>query len=281
MAVVELRPAGDFPLESLTSAFNSGYAGYTIPVNIDENQLRHHITAYDIDLDASRVAITQGEITGFVLLGLRQQRGWIGGLGVHPDYRRRGTGRLLMQAAIGSAASNNVMQLYLEVISDNTAAYNLYQSLGFTDLRRLLVLESNPDQPQAHPSTQSVVSASVTDALPCFHTFHRAATPWQRSYETLARLEERAAQSWLLMSNNEIQAYVIGLAGETYIQFFDMACAPGHADDLHYLVSAIHHERPTAKARFVNLGEDEPAWPVLEKLGYHIILSQHEMVRVI
>ena len=53
---------------------------------------------FDFDLDASRVALRDGRQIGLVNLGVRGPDGWIGGMGVVPDERRRGVGEQLMRA---------------------------------------------------------------------------------------------------------------------------------------------------------------------------------------
>jgi ribosomal protein S18 acetylase RimI-like enzyme len=62
-------------------------------------------------------------------------RGWAGltAIGVHPDYRRRGFGRLVSTALAGAAAEHVADGLYLQVEDDNDAAHALYLGIGFTD----------------------------------------------------------------------------------------------------------------------------------------------------
>lgn len=58
-------------------------------------------------------------------------RGWlIANVAVHPDYRRQGIARALMQAALRVAFQHGRWAA-LQVEADNTAAIALYESLGF------------------------------------------------------------------------------------------------------------------------------------------------------
>lgn len=51
---------------------------------------------------------------------------------VHPDYRRRGIARTLMEAIIDLVKARNGRVIVLQVVKDNTAAVRLYDSLNFT-----------------------------------------------------------------------------------------------------------------------------------------------------
>jgi [ribosomal protein S18]-alanine N-acetyltransferase len=53
-------------------------------------------------------------------------------LAVHPDTRRSGTGRALVQRVLDDAAAHHAVSVSLEVRHDNEAAAALYRSLGFT-----------------------------------------------------------------------------------------------------------------------------------------------------
>jgi ribosomal-protein-alanine N-acetyltransferase len=50
----------------------------------------------------------------------------------HPDARRQGLGRAVVEALLAKAASLDLAFVYLEVRPSNAAAIALYQSLGFT-----------------------------------------------------------------------------------------------------------------------------------------------------
>src|SRR5687768_15628820 len=88
------------PLDVLTSAFNRGYEGYVIPIQLNESQLRGHITQNDIDLGTSRVAFDGDTPVGIAFMGRRGTTAWIGGIGISPEYRGQGVGRQLMLEVI-------------------------------------------------------------------------------------------------------------------------------------------------------------------------------------
>ena len=53
------------------------------------------------------------------------------GMGLLPDWRGRGLGRRLMQAALAQATAIGLERVQLEVYADNAAAIALYEKLGF------------------------------------------------------------------------------------------------------------------------------------------------------
>jgi len=268
-----LRPASAVPFDELVKAFNDGYAGYHFPVQVDALELRHHIERHSIDLNASRVAIWQGIISGVALLGIRNQRGWIGGLGVHPDYRRRGAARTLMQNIIAHGRKIGLSTIQLEVIVGNTAAYNLYRALGFTDRRLLLVLERQP-APMPPGQQPDIQDLPPQDIRQLHSAFHRRPVLWQRDIRSL----DSSAQTWAVIENTGPAAYVLGYAVGKTLHILDLACAPERETALQNLIIHLHNSNPDATGRLVNLGEDEPAAPILASLGWREIVSQYEMV---
>jgi ribosomal-protein-alanine N-acetyltransferase len=80
-------------------------------------------------------AVEDGRIVGFVI-GDRRRRegmGWIASIGVHPEWRRRGVARLLLNAC---EASLEMPRVRLTLRVSNLPALHLYQSSGYIDADR-------------------------------------------------------------------------------------------------------------------------------------------------
>ena len=54
-------------------------------------------------------------------------------IAVHPEHRRRGVGRLLMETLMKEAVILKMERMTLEVRVSNKAAISLYKSLGFEE----------------------------------------------------------------------------------------------------------------------------------------------------
>jgi GNAT superfamily N-acetyltransferase len=60
----------------------------------------------------------------------------IANVAVHPDYRRRGIGRALTQAALEQIERRGHAETWLQVDEENPAAVNLYRGMGFSERMR-------------------------------------------------------------------------------------------------------------------------------------------------
>jgi ribosomal-protein-alanine N-acetyltransferase len=98
---------------------------------------------HELKLPFSRLHLARGRngngrLLGYVCWWVIGDEVHILNLAVHPDARRGGTGRALVEHVVEDATANGAASVTLEVRHDNAAALGLYRSLGFseTGLRR-------------------------------------------------------------------------------------------------------------------------------------------------
>ena len=82
---------------------------------------------------------------GFVLVRDLGDECEILSLGVTPRWRRRGTARTLLAAAIAETRRRHLSSLVLEVATDNDPANTLYTALGFVPVGRRQRYYRRPD----------------------------------------------------------------------------------------------------------------------------------------
>ena len=78
------------------------------------------------------VAASGGEIAGLIGMQAVCGEGYIHNVAVHPDFRRRGIGRALVEALLTHARAAGIRRIALDVRASNAAARALYEGCGFT-----------------------------------------------------------------------------------------------------------------------------------------------------
>lgn len=76
------------------------------------------------------VAEDKGKIVGYIIYSVSDDKGMIVSIGVLPDYRRRGTGQMLLEYVL-NLLRRKVRSIELQVSLSNSAAIRLYQKNGF------------------------------------------------------------------------------------------------------------------------------------------------------
>ena len=73
-----------------------------------------------------------GQLIASVMVGYEGHRGWVNYLAVHPDHRRQGLGRLLMDVAERRLRDLGCAELNLQVRASNETATEFYRQIGYT-----------------------------------------------------------------------------------------------------------------------------------------------------
>lgn len=254
---VEIDSASSLDQAQRAELFNSAYEGYLLPFRIDEQQLAGMDAAFDIDVDASRIASRDGELVGLGNLGVRGEDAWIGGVGVVPAARRSGVGEALMHALHEQAGDRGVRNVWLEVIFENSSASALYEQLGYRAVRDVEVWSLPAED---GPATAREVP--VDEAHARLRELRTGREPWQRADKTVANY-------------NDTHGLETDAGTAVYRQFGDHVQLLQIAGEPEALLSAL---RRLGRVSVVNLPEDDAASSVLRALGGNVVVRQHEML---
>ncbi len=259
---IELRPASSFDLGELARLFTAAYEEYVVPFQVSGEQLRFMVDTFDLDLDASRVALKGGVPVALGNLGVRGDQGWIGGIGVVPSARRQGIARTIMNTVHDVARAQGVLEVWLEVMEQNEAAYRLYEQLGYRVAREveLGLYDGEPD------GVGSAREAPFDEAHALVRELRRERDAWQRADETLAHYTDLRG----LVADGG--AAVFRLASEGRALLLQLA---GDEHAARELLTAMRTHGPVA---IFNVPVGDPALAALHALGGRVTLRQREMV---
>ncbi|HHY83013.1 MAG TPA: ribosomal protein S18-alanine N-acetyltransferase [Clostridiales bacterium] len=102
--------------------FSLPWSNESFRIEVEQNKCARYYVARD-----------DSRIIGYGGMWLVLDEAHITNIAVHPDYRRRGIGRRIMQTLINEAVRLGKTRMTLEVRVSNTPAINLYKSLGFEE----------------------------------------------------------------------------------------------------------------------------------------------------
>jgi hypothetical protein len=239
-------------------------------------RLREYVETYDVDLDASAVAVDGNEILGLGMLGIREGRAWITRLGVIRSNRRRGTGWTVVTHLIEQACQKQAKQILIEVIKDNNPAHSLFSKKGFKENRLLLVLRRPPGAPQIEAPEAEVQSLGYTKAVQLLQ--NRRSTPsWLDEKESLINAGNLSAfyatltdgsTGWLVYQNTVFQLGRLVLQTE----------AGNPLQVARVLLHHLHSNHSQQDTKTENLPLDDPHWPVFKEMGYIEMFRRTEMM---
>lgn len=78
------------------------------------------------------VAMVDGSIIGAILVGTDGRRGYIYHTAVHPDFRKQGIAKTLVDTALFAVESLGINKIALVVFGRNTDGNEFWEKMGFT-----------------------------------------------------------------------------------------------------------------------------------------------------
>ncbi|HWR62086.1 MAG TPA: GNAT family N-acetyltransferase [Clostridia bacterium] len=131
----EYRTLEGVDIEVIHRAFVDAFSDYQVKIDLPLWKLQSMLQRRGYVAGKSIGAFKDGNLVGFILNGCRKWDERLTvydlGTGVIPEYRRKGLTTSLFQKVLEKIRHEGVEQYLLEVIQQNTAAYELYSKKGF------------------------------------------------------------------------------------------------------------------------------------------------------
>jgi ribosomal protein S18 acetylase RimI-like enzyme len=272
-----LVPASQFDFEQLASIYNQTRVDYMIPMPMNAARLQEYVETYDVSLEHSLVAMTdEGKMLGVAMLGVREDRAWITRLGVLPNTRRGGVGMALMSGLIEQAERIGRKFVMLEVIKNNTPAYQLFLKLGFYEVGELLVLRRAPHPPPL-PVVADAQRMERMDAL-VLVGHDRGTQPWTNQSESLFNAYDVSGLRVMLADDS--RGWLVYQRQRFVLTRFALKTEAGNpATVAHALLSHLHSQYPRLDTQVENIQVNDPHLPAYYDMGYVESFRRIEMWR--
>ena len=154
-----IKPLDQVPLEILYDAFVDAFSNYEAKIDLSPGQFQDMLETRSFAAEYSRGDFDGQDLTGFLLVGFREERGerlfYDTATGVRKAYQGRGIAGELVKSVIQEMAERNIHRFILEVLEHNTAARELYTKNGFRISRKLSCFRYTPEGPV--PEDQHIV----------------------------------------------------------------------------------------------------------------------------
>jgi GNAT superfamily N-acetyltransferase len=175
-------PASELTLAKLADLFTAGFAGYVIAMRMTAAGLADRVCSEDIHLVSSRVVLRGTEPVGLGLVSRRGRQSRLAAMGVIPEARSRGAGRVLLSELLEEARARRDARMRLEVFEANAQARALYERSGFRLTTRLVGYELQ--QPRA--AVEDLREVDPTEFARQLGKEDVGALPWQLEPATLS-----------------------------------------------------------------------------------------------
>ncbi len=278
----EIKTLLEVSLVDFVNLVNDIFQDYALPINWDVLNFKLDIRENSLLLDLSYVFFEDGKPVGFVLTGLRKERGRIDAMGVIKKKRGTGLAQRILQQAIEALKWKGAERIILEVASNDPRAIKFYQKSGFREIRKLHTVAISENDLKNKKNFN--VRFLTTDP----RWVHRAAIEsqftlsrkpnWQREPITLLLSNGRYIMNRIYYKGHE--GYIVW--GKTKDGAFIVDIAPlndkkVYTKMLEESLKKIFEDSSKPVITITSIPEDDPLYKAAMEVGFKSVFEQKEM----
>lgn len=255
----------------LSDMNNTSFHGYSLPWIMTAEESAEYWRVNQADANASVAMHDQhGAFVGLARMDTRGLRGRCGSFSIVPEFRGTGASILLAEQMVRVAREQGLKTLQLEVLAQNTRAFNVYEKVGFRTTRELLTLEvATSSLPEA---IALQVKAVPTERL--LPDLHDGARPyWGREFASILSMRTEAFLA--LTPGEEVNGLIIRRSNEK-IRLLAALCQDTLSDAA-WATFLRHAAGSATSIEVYKEPESSPLLPRYQRLGFTDSFSQYEM----
>lgn len=200
-------------IDIIHKAFINAFSDYQVKIDLPLWKLQQMLVRRGYVPEKSMGAFDGEVLVGFILNGFRKWNGKLTtydtGTGVLPEYRKQGITTGMFQKVMEQLKNEGAEQYLLEVIKQNTSAYELYKKQGFEILRTFSCFKQDKNKYKSQKvfTVEHLQGFSAAD-WEQFKQFWDIQPSWQNSIESICATSQEFIYS-VVRTDNKIVGYGI------------------------------------------------------------------------
>ncbi len=263
-------------LDELIDAQNEIFADYIVPMKSSKEFWTDFLRSVGGDSANVLVAVDKGSIIGYVNPVIDGDEAWVGGIGVVPEFRRRGLGRRLMLAAEEFSRKMGATEISLEVIQGNEKAEDLYRSMGYQESNVYLCADGKPQQSSGFGLAPE--KATLQD-LTGIHERAYEDSCWQRRKIHGLMMTARNSECYKVKGGFVMVRRVENSGFIPYLGVIPERRGQGIGTALMRFALNRLFEMGVFTTGLYNVNDELPVQRLLDKFDFHVTLKQTEMCK--
>ncbi len=262
--------------DHILKVFNHSFSDYVIPFHLELEQLKTKMNTENITLSYSVGAFDKEQLVGFILHGYDPNRLAVynGGTGVIPEYRGNGLTKQMYAFILPKLKEQNIDQLVLEVISNNTPAIKSYETIGYQKVRELNCYTGSVDCKIMNTAIE--IKEMIDPDWEHLQSYWDVSPAWQYSIDAVKR-SDTVNTMYGAFSTQGLIAYVI--VNSTSGRISQLAVSQEHRRKK-LATSVVNHIATQFDGKVSMINVDSSCVSLnafLGQLGLAHNLTQHEM----
>ncbi len=260
----------------LTDTFNKAFEGYFVPLQLSAKQLQAKIKSENILLEYSVGVTVDGELGGFILIGIDtvNQTAYNAGTGVAPKFRGRRKTEKMYAYLFPLLNGIGIKTHLLEVICQNGNALKIYNKLGYSISRKLISYKGTVVKPDSVDNEIESIQLSGEDQVKPFWNYRPS---YQNSFFCITNNLEKHKIIGKLC-NGKISGYLIFTEDTLRIKQFGVNSDFRRTGIGHNLFYEVQKLDPEKEILIINVDEsDSKTNTFLRKIGLVPFIEQFEM----
>ena len=277
---MEFKNLTGVDITTIHAAFVDAFSQYAVPMTLSVADLSSMMQLRSYAAEHSLGCFVDGQLVGFVLVGVRQVQGvWRAydvATGVIGAYQNQKIATQLLAQLTPRLTAAGMATFQLEVLVQNEAAQALYRKQGFQVTRRLCCYQKtwgHSGELVAHSSSSASLTALVDVDEVQFGSF---VPSWQNALATY-RIDPDQYHLETIVTGDELLAYGI-IQRQTYT-ILQLGIAPHLRTPalLDTLLARLAQAVAAPRLRILNLEADSWLDQQFQALGWENMVNQYEM----